>query len=121
MSNVVTREVSPFLQRLRSFMLGREPTNPLRFQKQCAPRPGPEPNLVEGPSHKLSSNYYFTRDARREVEPPTTLADNSAVMKALPAEAGKGATEGAAPAAAVLAFPKTGVKPGKQFDYGGQV
>ena len=121
MSSVATREISPFLQRLRSFLLGREPTNPLRFQKQCAPRPGPEPNLVEGPAHKLASNYYFTRDARREVERPTTIADHSAAMKALPAEAGKGAEGGAAPAA-VAAFPKMGVTPGKKkFDYGGQV
>ena len=116
MSGVVSREVSPFLQRMRSFLLGRDPVNPLRFQKECAPRPGPEPNLVEGPSHKLSSNYYFTRDARREVELPKTIADHSAPMKALPAEAGKG---GAAPAA-VAAFPKMGVTPGKKFDFGGQ-
>ena len=114
---MATREVSPFLQRMRAFLLGRQPTNPLRFQPECAPRPGPEPNLVEGPSHKLSGNYYFTRDARREVELPKAIADNSATMKALPAEAGKGAP---AEGMALAAFPKKGVTPGKQFDYGGQ-
>ena len=119
MSSVAAREVSPFLQRLRSFLLGRDPVNPLRFQKDCAPRPGPEANLVEGPAHKLSSNYYFTRDGRREVGLPTTIADNWAVMKALPAEAGKGAPGGVA-SAVVAAFPKMGVTPGKKFDYGGQ-
>ena len=118
MSSVASREVAPFLQRVRAFLLGREPVNPLRFQKECAPRPGPEPNLVEGPSHKLSGNYYFTRDGRREVERPKTIADNSAVVKALPAEAGKGAP---AEGVALAAFPKKGVTPGKLFDYGGQV
>ena len=114
---VASREVSPFIQRIRAFLLGREPMNPLRFQKECAPRSGQDANLPEGPSHKLSGNYYFTRDARREVERPTVLADHSAAMKALPAEAGKGAP---ADGMALAAFPKKGVTPGKQFDYGGQ-
>lgn len=77
-SNVATREISPLLQKLRSFLNGREVTIPLRFQKEMAPRPGPEANLPEGPSHKVASNYYFTRDGRREVGFPTVLADQTA-------------------------------------------
>lgn len=71
------RAYSPIIQKLRNLLLGRVDNNPLRFLDQCADRPGPEPNLPEGPSHKLFSNYYHTRDARREVTFPTMIADET--------------------------------------------
>ena len=37
------------------------------------------PNLPPGPSHKLAANGYYTRDGRREVQPPTVLADSNVV------------------------------------------
>ncbi len=115
MSSVATREVSPFLIRLRSLFLGRVATNPLRFQKDMAARPGPEANLVEGPSHKLASNYYFTRDARREVGFPTLVASNEKAAKALPQPAAEGDAAAAAPKA--VSFPKKGATPGKLYQY----
>ncbi|XP_069126342.1 NADH dehydrogenase [ubiquinone] 1 alpha subcomplex subunit 7-like [Argopecten irradians] len=36
-------------------------------------REQPSPNLPEGPSALLSDNYYYTRDGRCLVEPPTVL------------------------------------------------
>ena len=73
--NIVHRAYSPIIQMLRTLLLGRKANNPLRFIDECAPRPGPSPNLPEGPSHKLSENCYYTRDARREVNFPTSIAD----------------------------------------------
>lgn len=105
--DVATREISPFLRKVRSALGGRDHNNPLRFQKGVAERPGPEANLPEGPSHKLSGNYYYTRDARRELTFPTLLADNSKDgQKTL----GDGAT-------AEVATTKKPKRPGQYFNY----
>jgi NADH dehydrogenase (ubiquinone) 1 alpha subcomplex subunit 7 len=110
-SPVVSREVSPFLIKLRTLFLGREARNALRFQKDMAPRPGPAANLVEGPSHKLAFNYYFTRDGRREVGLPKELASNVKAAKALSTGEGNDkATE--------MAVPLKAPTPGKLYNYG---
>lgn len=74
------RDISPALQLLRTFLLGRSANNPLRFADQCSVRDGPPPEVPGGPQHKLSSNYYFTRDARREVMPDKVLADHTKAL-----------------------------------------
>ena len=79
-SKMATREISPMLMKFRQVLIGRPGMNPLRFPKEIAPRPGPEPTIPPGPSHKLAANYYLSRDGRRSVAPPEVLASAQKVI-----------------------------------------
>jgi len=71
------KDVSPFLRFLRKHLMGRNPSNNNRWSIQQAPRDVPAPNLPDGPSAALHSNYYYTRDARRRAAYPVELASNT--------------------------------------------
>jgi len=100
------RDISPFLSKVRAVLLGRSHDNSLRFADKLATRSPHNPEIPEGPSHKLFANYYFTRDAKREVFPPTVISDSTKALVS--------GTEDGASAAATAPKSKT---PGKLCRY----
>ena len=81
---------SGFIRSLRKFLSGRDLDTYAhqREIKSQSPRSIPAPYLPSGPAHKLEDNYYYTRDVRRQVGPPTVIS-TSATLELLAAGGGK--------------------------------
>ncbi|XP_072758821.1 NADH dehydrogenase [ubiquinone] 1 alpha subcomplex subunit 7 [Anoplolepis gracilipes] len=73
------RTVTPLIRLIREIGRGRKVVLAIRYADEQVARTQPPPQVPGGPYHKTSQIYYYTRDARREVEPPLLISGSKQI------------------------------------------
>jgi len=69
-------------KRFEIFWLAKKLKIATRHSLSQSPRDVPKPNLPYGGAHKLSNNYYVSRDTRRSVLPPLKISSTQELIGA---------------------------------------
>lgn len=80
------RSVTPIVKWIREKGRGRPIRECLRHADGLAARTQPPPEVPGGPYHKTSKVYYYTRDARRLVQPPVEIYSQEQLGKIDPGQ-----------------------------------
>ncbi|KAH8419553.1 hypothetical protein KR222_005461 [Zaprionus bogoriensis] len=76
------RDISPFLQLIRDFLLGRKHLPAHRFADGISARGQLGGGLPDTTLHRLSGSQYYLRDARCQVKQPVDLVEEQKRQKA---------------------------------------
>ncbi|KAA0185363.1 NADH:ubiquinone oxidoreductase subunit B14.5a domain-containing protein [Fasciolopsis buskii] len=99
--------LTPLMARIRDFFLIRKYNNALRYAENYSRRSVPPAFLPEGVHHKISENYYYNRDTRRQSFPSVDVYSSGPKL----------ITRGGASTLSTSASNSATVAPGKKYDW----
>ncbi|EZA59098.1 hypothetical protein DMN91_008447 [Ooceraea biroi] len=77
--STANRAATPIIKLIQAICRGRKAVIFTRFANEQSKRTQPPPHVPGGPYDKTSQIYYYTRDGRREVQPPMLISGSKQI------------------------------------------